>query len=907
MIRAPHSIEMSALAEALECDPARGLTGIEAGVRRTRFGSNELAQKERRTAFDIFFGQLREFMVWVLIAAAGISFFLHEVTDAAVILVIVLLNTLLGFWQEFKAEKALSALKKMAAPNVRAVRDGRETAIPAKELVPGDLLVIQEGDTVAADARLLDASNLKVEESALTGESHPVDKDAAAVLPGQTALADRKNMIHMGTRVTYGRGKAVVVRTGMKTELGHIATLLEKVEDEKTPLQKRLAKLGMQLTVAAFVLIGFVALLNRLQGAPLKETLLTAISMAVAAIPEGLPAVVTIALALGARRMLNRKALIRNLPAVETLGSVTVICSDKTGTLTQNRMTVTQSVPDGETAVDETDASDEKSTPSRTRLLICGALCNDASLGESAGGAPPPVMGDPTEGALLVAARKAGLAKGELENLLPRTAEWPFDSVRKRMTTVHRIPEQRTGLLESLDPLLVPETGGDNPLEIALTKGAVDGLVDRVSRRLEAGRLVPFDESFRRQVLEHNRRLAENGMRVLACAARRLEPGPRPPRERWEDNQVFLGLVGMRDPVRPEAISAVASCRAAGIRVIMITGDHPLTARTVAAELGIGGENPALTGNELDRLSADALSAHLERVSVFARVSPEHKLKLIDALQEQKHIVAMTGDGVNDAPALKSADIGVAMGVTGTDVSRESADMVLVDDNFATIVAAVREGRVIFDNIRKFVKYILTGNTGEIFVMLAGPVLGMPVPLLPIQILWINLVTDGVPAVAMGYEEAEDDVMNRAPFPPSEGIFSRGTGREILVMGTLVGLVSITAGWFGFRDRVDPTVWRTQVFTTLTFCQMAYALCVRKNLESFFTSAPRPRGNPLMLPAVFATLCAQLALLYLPFFNRVFKTAPLSFPQILVCFLASLSVILVSEIRKALLRKKTAG
>jgi len=896
-----HTLEIGPLCERLGCDPRRGLSGADASERLLRFGPNALVEKARKSAFHILLDQLRELMVLVLIAAAAISLLLYEFLDAVVIGLIVLLNTVLGFWQEFKAEKSMAALKKMAVPSVRVLRGGREREIPSQALVPGDVLLIREGDAVAADGRLIDGANLMLEESALTGESEPVEKDARFLAGADTPLAERKNMIYRGTRVTYGRGTALVTQTGMNTELGKIASMLQDVEEEKTPLQKRLARLSIQLSVLALGLIVLVAGLNHFRGSEWKDTILTALSMAVAAIPEGLPAVVTIALALGARRMFRQKSLIRRLPAVETLGSVTVICSDKTGTLTQNRMSVTElCLPDGK-ACRQRALAEAMVSPPLQRLLVCGALCNDASMAESENGEPGRILGDPTEGALLAAAQKAGLDKAELERLLPRVAEWPFDSQRKRMTTLHR-------LSDDADPCFQPiagSAGAKAPPWVAFTKGAVDGLIERCSGRIHNEHTAPLTRDVKSHILAQNQRLAENGIRVLALACRPVAPQEKDAKESWETGMVFLGLAALADPVRPEAVEAVRSCRSAGIRVIMITGDHPLTAAAVARELGIAVTGGTLTGSDLDGMDPAQIGRQLDAVSVFARVSPEHKMMLIDALQQTRHIVAMTGDGVNDAPALKSADIGVAMGITGTDVSKDSADMVLLDDNFATIVTAVREGRVIFDNIRKFVKYILTGNAGEIFVMLAGSLLGMPVPLLPLQILWINLVTDGAPAVALGYEEAEEEVMNRPPYSPAEGVFSRGNGLEILLMGIVIGAISAAAGFLAWTANPESRAWQTMIFTTVTFCQMVYALCVRKTRRSFFT---RPaRGNPLMVPAVSLTLIAQLALIYHPFLNRVFKTVPLNLPELSICLGASALVLAVSECHKMVARAKAAA
>ena len=874
-----------------------GLAAEEARRRHDQYGPNELIEKGRKKPWQILLAQVKEVMILILLAAVVISVGLREYIDAAVIFVIVVLNTLLGFWQEFKAENAMAALKKMTVPNARVRRDGAERQISAKELVPGDILLVEAGNIVPADARLIVAANLKVQEAALTGESESVDKDTAELPEGELALADRKNMIHRGTVVTYGRGEAVVTATGMRTELGKIATMLQDVEDEQTPLQERLAKLGRSLAMAAGVLIVIVAGMTYLQGAGVKEMFMTAISMAVAAIPEGLPAVVTIALALGAQQMLKKNALIRQLPAVETLGGVTVICSDKTGTLTQNKMTVSDVVlPDRRYTLSEA-APRRGDDADLDLLLLTGTLCNDAVIDENA---PNGVLGDPTEGALVLAAHQAGLIQSELQAMLPRVRELPFDSERKRMSTVHLLPSPATG--STAHPALAAAMQGERSGHLVLTKGATDGLIEACDRILVSSVVHPLDERKKAEISAENTALAKNGLRVLGLAYRLIGSDELDQSDRYEQNLVFLGMVCMLDPVRPEAIESVRLCKQAGIRPVMITGDHPLTAVAIGKSLGLTTTDTVLTGQDLETMPVDALAARIREVSVFARVSPKHKMIIIDALQAQHEIVSMTGDGVNDAPALKSADIGVAMGITGTDVSKESSDMILLDDNFATIVAAVKEGRRIYDNIRKFVRYILTGNAGEIVVMLAGPLMGMPLPLLPIQILWINLVTDGVPAVALGFEEAERDVMNRPPYDPQEGIFARGLGWQILAMGLIIGLISVGTGYWFWNGGKGSAAWQTMVFTMLTFCQMAYALCVRKQTQSLFSRSWL--GNPVLLMAIGATLGMQLVLIYVPFFNTVFRTTPLRLEELGVCAAGALVIVLLSESKKLLLRRK---
>ncbi len=893
----PHRMGAENVLKNHETSPQQGLSSSEATRLLSVYGPNELIEKGKKKAWRILLAQVKEVMILVLLAAVVVSAALQEYIDAIVIFVIVVLNTILGFWQEYKAENAMAALKKMTVPNVRVRRDGTEQQISAKELVPGDILLIESGNIVPADARLITTANLKIQEAALTGESESVDKDTGALPDGELALADRKNMIYRGTVVTYGRGEAVVTGTGMQTELGKIATMLQDVEDEQTPLQRRLAKLGRSLAMAAGGLILLVAGMIYLQGAGLKEVFMTAISMAVAAIPEGLPAVVTIALALGAQQMKKKKALIRHLPAVETLGGVTVICSDKTGTLTQNKMTVSDLVlPDRRYSLNEAVAV-QGDDADLGLLLLTETLCNDAVIDENTQNG---ILGDPTEGALVLAAKKTGLVQSDLQAMLPRVRELPFDSERKRMSTVHALPSSAQGA--PVHPALAATGHQKHTDHLLLTKGATDGLIEVCGRILINGVVQPLSEKWKGKILAENTAMAKNGIRVLGLAYRLLDVDELDQPTRYEQDLVFLGMACMLDPVRPEAIESVRLCKQAGIRPIMITGDHPLTAVAIAKELGLTSSDTVLTGADLDKMTVDALSARIKEVSVFARVSPKHKMIIIDALQVQHEIVSMTGDGVNDAPALKSADIGVAMGITGTDVSKESSDMVLLDDNFATIVAAVKEGRRIYDNIRKFVRYILTGNAGEIVVMLIGPLMGMPLPLLPIQILWINLVTDGVPAVALGFEEAEQDVMKRPPYNPREGIFARGLGWQILVMGLIVGLISVGTGYWFWDGGTGSSAWQTMVFTMLTFCQMAYALCVRKQTQSLFTQSWL--SNPMLLLAIGVTLVLQLIIIYIPFFNTVFRTTPLGLEELGVCAIGALVIVLITESRKMFLRSK---
>ncbi|RPF46862.1 Ca2+-transporting ATPase [Thermodesulfitimonas autotrophica] len=896
-----HEMAPEAVLHEFGSDAATGLSSPEAGLRRQKYGPNELTETPPKSPWRILWEQLTAAMVVVLIVAAVVSLFLGEYKDAVAILVIVVLNAILGFTQEYRAERAMAALKKFAVPAARVLRDGKVQEIPARELVPGDIFFLEAGNIVPADGRLLQAANLKVFEAILTGESVPVEKNAAAVVAANAPLGDRENMVYKGTTVTYGRGLAVAVATGMKTELGRVAALIQTVEREPTPLQRRMAALGRALGVIALVIVAVVTGLGIMQGQDLKTMFLTGVSLAVAAVPEGLPAAVTIALALGAQRMLRRRALIRKLPAVETLGSVTKICTDKTGTLTQNRMTVTTLLlPTRETTegLKTIDLSGAKAAtpllPPASLLLTAGALCNDAVLTEADG--QPAYVGDPTEGALVVAAARFDLRKPVLENFLPRVAEIPFTSERKRMTTIHQVHEECRTILPQL-------CEKERPQYIFFTKGAVDGLLQICDRVWVDGRAEPLSE-WQDLLCRANERLSRAGLRVLAVAFRPFDALPEAVAEgEIERDLIFAGFVGMIDPPRPEAKEAVATCRRAGIDPVMITGDHPLTALAIARELGIAAERRVLTGQELEALAAEELENLVDEVSVYARVAPEDKLKIVAALQKKGHIVAMTGDGVNDAPALKKADIGVAMGITGTDVSKEAADMVLLDDNFATIVAAVEEGRVIYDNVRKFLKYLMTTNLGEILVIFAGMLSGMPVPLAPLQILWVNLVTDGFPALALSVEPAEPDVMRRPPPKPQENIFAGGLGTHILWVGGLMTAICLGIGYWLWRS--GNPAWQTVLFTTLAFAQLAHVLAIRTGKTSLFTAGLL--SNRAACGAVLLTVALQLAVVYTPALQGVFRTVALTPAELLLCFALGSLIFWAVEIEKWLTRRRRSA
>jgi Ca2+-transporting ATPase len=901
-----YQLETEEVLARLESDPEQGLKQAQVQHRLEQYGPNELVERGTKSPWRILWEQMTALLVIILIIAAIISIVLGEYIDAAAILFIVVLNAALGFTQEYRAEQAMAALKKLAVPTVRVRRDGHLREVSARELVPGDIVHLEAGAYVPADGRVLESVNLRTEEAALTGESEPVDKTTHRLAGEDLPLGDRRNIVYMGTVVSYGRGVAIITETGMNTELGHIADMIQTVEQEQTPLQRRLDQLGRGLALAAFLIVALVFVLGLLRGENWRLMLLTAISMAVAVVPEGLPAVVTIGLALGAQRMLKREALIRKLPAVETLGSVTVICSDKTGTLTENRMTVTVLDVMGETQTVDTllrkgvPVLDALQTPgvrpqvrSLRLLVIASALCNDAILDlADVDGDRYRVIGDPTEGALVLAAAQLGFTRPELDQRLPRVAEIPFTSERKRMTTVHRV----NPVAQETD---VPCQ--DVPF-VVFYKGAVDGLLELTTQVWAGDEAVAMTDELRGRIEAANAELADTGQRVLGVAFRRLSAQPEETDEaELEQDLTFIGLVGMMDPPRPEVKEAVDICKSAGIRPVMITGDHPLTARHIAQELKIATNGRVMTGQELSQMSIADLEGVVEEVPVYARVSPEHKLKIVQSLQDLGHIVAMTGDGVNDAPALKKADIGVAMGITGTDVAKEAADMVLLDDNFATIVAAVEEGRTIYDNIRKFIKYTLTSNAGELLVMLLAPFLGMPLPLLPLQILWINLVTDGLPGLALTLESAERDAMRRPPYAPQESIFGRGLGRDILWVGLLMALVSLGVGYWGWSS--GNPAWQTMVFTTLVLSQLGNAMALRSERDSLFTIGLF--SNPAMLGTVLVTFGLQLAAMYVPFLQTIFKTQALSASELAICLVLSTVVFLGVEIEKLLLRRRS--
>ena len=890
----------------LAVDAELGLDDDEVARRLAEHGSNELVESGGKGIWRTIWEQLSSVLVVVLVVAAVVSAFLGDTTECMVILAIVVLNTALGFHQEYKAERSIAALKRLTVPEVKVRRGGRVRVVSARGLVPGDVVLLETGGMVPADGRLLASANLRAEEAALTGESEPVEKDASTLCEPDRPLAERSNMVFTGTAVTYGHGEALVTATGMETEVGRIATMLQSVGRGSTPLETRLDRVGRVLAVVALAVVVVVFVMGLLRGEEVRLVFLTAVSLAVAAVPEGLPAVVTIALALGAQRLLKRNALIRKLPAVETLGSVTIICSDKTGTLTQNRMRVSAlEVPgtpvrlvrsdDGRRLHLETDGSEL--APGVDWLVVGGASCNDALVEHTADG-DFEAIGDPTEGALVLLAARLGFLKGDLDHAMPRVSEVPFDSVRKRMTTIHALPRDRE-LERRLHAVRGRAPYPESSPYVGWTKGAFDSVLGVCTRVRTDDETLPLDDAWRERLQATHDRLAESGVRVLAVAFCPLESPTFESVDELESDLTFLGLVGMIDPPRPEAAGAVRTCHEAGIRPVMITGDHPLTARYVADQIGIASTGPVLTGNDLEGLDDDGLDLVARRSSVFARVSPEHKMRLIRAYQRRNHIVAMTGDGVNDAPALKKADIGVAMGIEGTDVSKEAADIILRDDNFATIVNGGRgrpqhlrqhpQVREVHDELR---------TPAEIWVMLLGAARSAcRCRCLPLQILWINLVTDGLPGLALGLEPPERDTMRRPPYPTTEGIFQRRIVTDIVWTGLLMGFVSLALGAVYFGES-RPT-WQTMVFTTLTLSQVFLALGVRSQKDSLFKIGLG--SNRPLVGAVVLTFSLQLLVVYVPFLQDIFATTSLSLAEL------GLSVALSSIILWAVELAKLSG
>jgi len=911
--------DISELLRELDCDSVRGLTTAEVERRLVKYGKNQLQEGKKEGPWALFFAQFNNFIIWVLIAAGVVSGLMGELVDTLAIVGIVILNAVLGFIQEYRAEKALAALRRMASPSSKALRGGALQIIPSAQIVPGDIVEIEAGDHIPADCRVVSqTANFGVEEASLTGESMPVTKITDFLPDAELPLGERKNMLFMGTSIVSGRGRALITGTGMATELGKIAGMLQEPKTELTPLQRKLAEFGRFIVKVCIVLVTLVFLLQWLRGGNLFDSFLTAVSLAVAAIPEGLPAVVTVALALGVQRMVKRHVLIRKLPSVETLGCATVICSDKTGTLTKNEMTVRQVYAGGKLfqvsgigyqpegvfilmdgkseivggVVDPAcPASARPATvlnplafPELIKTLECGVLCNASGLREEKG--QWKIIGDPTEGALLTCAGKAGLQKEALEKSCPLVEELPFDSKRKMMTMIRKTPEGKT---------------------FAFVKGAPDILLARCSQWLTPDgikNIMPQDEA---DVLNINSEMAAKAMRVLAVAFRELHDVPENiSADMVESGLTFAGLTAMIDPPREEAREALLKCKSAGIRVVMITGDHKNTAVAIAREIGLFGEGTlALSGEELSKMSDDDLGQNVEKVSVYARVAPEDKLRIVRAWRKRGEIVAMTGDGVNDAPAIREADIGVAMGITGTDVTKEVSDMIVTDDNFASIVSAVEEGRGIYDNILKFVHYLLSCNAGEIFVMFLSSLVGMLPPLLPIHILWVNLVTDGLPAIALGMDPVDRNIMRKGPREPAEPVVGRKNGLIMVLQGLFIALCTLVAfAVVLFYENASLAEARTAAFMVLACSQLFHAFNCRSNTESIFKLGFF--SNPKLILAVGVSLVLQIIITELPFSHAVFKTTDLGWQDWGLIILLSSFPLWAMEVVK-LIRRMTAG
>ncbi|AKB39482.1 calcium-translocating P-type ATPase, SERCA-type [Methanosarcina mazei] len=864
----------------------KGLSPEDAEKRLEEYGKNELKEKEKVSVFRLFLSQFKSILILILVIAAIVSALLGEAIDAAVILFTVFLAGILGFVQEYRAEKAIELLKSLTSPEATVIRNGSEKKIPSTYLVPGDIILLQTGDRIPADARIIEEFNLKVDESSLTGESVPVQKVIDA-LPAGTSEADRNNMVYAGTAVAYGRGKAVITATGMKTSFGELAGLLGTIERSRTPLQESLDKFGRWIGGATIVIVAFVAVLGVFLGFPPLDMFLWGVALAVAAIPEALPAVVTVGLGLGVRRMVKRHALVRKLPSVETLGATNVICSDKTGTLTQNKMTVERIYvdrqilrvtgggydPDGKFLKGDSEKEDPEVSGDDMHLrvlLLSAALCNDSNLYKEEDGWK--IRGDPTEAALVVAAAKAGFEKSELDSKYPRLAEIPFSSESKRMTTFNKLDDFPGDVLDSE--------------LVAFSKGAPEVILGSCTKIFLDGEIKTLTHGQKQEILEEVKELADQALRVMAFSFRPFEEGFSPekissgkiPVERAEEDMVFSGLTGMRDPPREEVKAAIRTCEDAGIKTVMITGDHKVTAAAIARELGILKENDlTLTGSELDSLEEKEFEDRVERVSVYARVYPAHKLRVVEALKKKGYVVAMTGDGVNDAPALKAADMGIAMGITGTDVSKEASSMILTDDNFASIVSAVEEGRNIFKNIRNFITYGLTCHIGEVLIVLIA-ILGWQIlPLMAVQILWINLITDGLPPMALSVEPPDRGLMRQKPRNVEEGLITRREITAGLGIGTLVTLQALIVLVWSLESGFSLSKLQTMVFTLVVFSEMFNAFNWRSDRYSVFSLGLFT--NKALIYAVLTTVVLQLMVIYVPFLQLAFSTVPLSLPE----------------------------
>jgi P-type Ca2+ transporter type 2C len=931
-----HCIPIEQVESNLKTNIESGLTAEDAQNRLNEYGYNELAERPRPGFFKMLLDQFNNFLIIILIIAAVVSLLLGEVVDAIAIIVIVILNSVVGVIQESKSEQALAALKKMSAPNAQVIRGGHQIAVPSRELVPGDIVLIEAGNYIPADLRLAETYNLKVEEASLTGESVPIDKEASAVLEQDISLGDKINSSFMSTVATYGRGKGIVTCTGMKTQIGQIAEMIQSYEDEETPLQQKLDQLAKVLGIACLAICGFVFIYGLIKDThfgtifsdgimaylsnekkDIVNLFMTAVSLAIAAVPEGLPAVVTVCLALGMQRMIKRHALIRKLPAVETLGSTTVICSDKTGTLTQNKMTIVQLWTknkrikvtgegynlNGKFLVNDKPFDPLKDT--ETSLLLYGSLlCNDAKLEEADDDKSMKtwrMVGDPTEGAMVVAAAKAGLWRKETEDSCPRIMEIPFDSDRKRMTTIHDMScmDQKTDI-SSL-------TSFPYPPIMAFVKGAPDIMLSLCKSIISDGKVVPLDDQHKKEILAVNTDMASNALRVLCVAYRPMVAKPDTcSHETVERELVFIGLMGMIDPARPEVKEAVKIAQGAGLKSIMVTGDYKDTAVAIAKEIGIltpGGK--VFTGAELDKMSEQDLINEIDHADTFCRVSPQHKTQIVEAFKAKGHIVAMTGDGVNDAPALKRANIGVAMGITGTDVSKETADMVLTDDNFASIVSAVEEGRVIYSNIRKFVNFLLVCNIGEILIVFLSMLFGMPLPFQPIMLLWLNLVTDGAPALALGLEKGEPDIMKKPPRPTKEPVINKNMRIGLFVIPIVDTFAILMVFWLGLdRHQGHLESAQTMAFVALCMSELFRAYTSRSEHYSIFSIGVF--SNKWMQIAVGSSVILVLLTVYVPFLRVFFGTAFLGLDDWLIMIPFMLMASVAAELTKIIVRRMNA-
>ncbi|MED3661468.1 cation-translocating P-type ATPase [Ureibacillus sp. FSL K6-8385] len=891
-----HTMNVSEVEKSLNTNLFEGLTEQEAKKRLEQYGYNELEIYKKQSDLWLFFRQFKDFLVIILLVAVLISLFLGEYADAITILTIVIINAFLGFFQERKAERALEALQKLSAPQVNVLRNGEWMKIPSRELVPGDVIRFSSGDRIGADVRIMESISLEIEESPLTGESVPVEKTTDPLDEEEPGIGDMRNMAFMGTLVTRGSGKGIVVGTGMETEMGKISGLMQKAAQSfETLLQRRLKQLGKILIVVAALLTILIVVIGVIQDRDLYTMLLTGVSLAVAAIPEGLPAIVTIVLSLGVTQMIKKNAIVRKLPAVETLGTATVICSDKTGTMTQNKMTVTHLWIGGKTwTVDGSDYSpkgafyhdgspvDIQKEPVLLQMLMYGMLCNHAEVRKK--GDEYVLDGSPTEGAMLVAAMKAGFDRHQLLVDYTVLQEFPFDSARKMMSMIVKDPDGK---------------------QLVIAKGAPDVLANVSSHIIWDGKAQPLTFEMKKSLRSAIDDLNSRALRTMAIAYKELPPDVSiSGAEEAESGLTFMGLEGMIDPPRPEVKEAVEECKKAGIKTIMITGDHLITAKAIAAELGIYQEDSMIIdGRTLAKMSVEELEKVVEDVAVFARVSPEHKLKIVNALQRKGHIVAMTGDGVNDAPAIKAADIGISMGITGTDVAKESSSLILLDDNFATIKAAIQEGRNIYENIRKFIRYLLASNVGEMLVMIFAIICALPLPLIPIHILWVNLITDGLPAMALGVDQPEEDLMKSKPRDPKEGIFARGLGWKVISRGLLIGIVTLAVFLVTLENHPDDLVYaQTAAFASLVMAQLIHVFDCRSNKSVF---SRNPFGNRYLVWAVSSSLVLMLIVIYIPALQPIFSTAPIRLLDwLFILLMASIPTILPGAIDAIILKRK---